>query len=412
MNLEQREAWFWQAVRGDRPPADLNAVVAHGRGLSALGGMRIYRSAYLLRQIRVLEETYERTRDLLGEARFRERCLAFIESHPSSAPAIELVGNGFADFLDSYPADQGVADVSDLARLEWARLEALLAADVPAPVSSELLAQRLTADSRPILHPSLSLLAISRVTLARWSRSERLAEHDGAVVSIVVFRRGFAVQHVELGDEEARALRRIRARGSIEEASECFPEPGGVARAAAALARWLRSQWIVGLTLISLAQLLAGCGEPSNERFEFATGPTMQPGDDCLRCHSSGSDYPTAPDFSAAGTVFPSLDSDVTSGVAGVGVELLAPDGALLARLETNSVGNFYTTMPLPSGFRVRLDHAGERIEMPCPPPAGNCGACHSLPPIGEARGRIFVPGGGLLSEPKLDCDTWKRTSP
>jgi hypothetical protein len=410
MNLEQREAWFWRSVRADRPPSDVDAVVAPGPGLSPVRRLGIYRAAYLTRQVRVLEETYERTRGFLGEARFHERCVAFLECHPSSTPAVEFVGRGFADFLASDP-EEGLPGVSDLAHLEWARLEALLAPDPVAPLAPELLASRLTGESLPILHPSFSLLAVSRAILARWARPETPLQDDTGVC-LAVFRHGFAVRHVELTDEEARALGRIQARGSLESASECFSEPGSVARAAAAVTRWIRSQWIVGLALVALAHGLIGCGGPTDEGFGFMTGSTMQPGDDCLRCHSSGSDYPTAPDFSAAGTVFPSLDAPATSGVPGVGVELLGPDGALLARLETNSVGNFYTTMPLPDGFRVRLDHAGEQLEMPCPPPAGNCGACHSLPPLGEARGRIFVPGGGMLGEPKLDCDTWTRVSP
>jgi hypothetical protein len=410
MNLEQREAWFWRSIRADRPPPDVDAVVAPGPGLSPARRLGIYRAAYLARQVRVLEETFERTLELLGQARFRERCVAFLERHPSSAPAVELVGRGFADFLALKP-EEDLPGIGDLARLEWARLEALLAPDAVAPLAPELLASRLTGESLPILHPSFSLLVVSRAILARWARSEPLSQVD-ASVCLAVFRRGFAVHHVEVTHEEATALGRIQARGSLESASECFSEPGSVARAAAAMTRWIRSQWIVGLALVALAHGLIGCGEPADEGFGFMTGSTMQPGDDCLRCHSSRSDYPTAPDFSAAGTVFPSVDAAVTSGVPGVGVELLAPDGALLARLETNSVGNFYTTMPLPDGFRVRLDHAGEQLEMPCPPPAGNCGACHSLPPLGEARGRIFVPGGGMLGEPQLDCDTWTRASP
>jgi hypothetical protein len=46
---------------------------------------------------------------------------------------------------------------------------------------------------------------------------------------------------------------------------------------------------------------------------------------------------------------------------------------------------------------------------MPCPPPAGNCGACHSVPPIGAAPGRIFVPQGRDPNMPGFDCETWMR---
>jgi hypothetical protein len=98
--------------------------------------------------------------------------------------------------------------------------------------------------------------------------------------------------------------------------------------------------------------------------------------------------------------------------VGGVSVLISSPEGELLEELLTNSAGNFYTARSLPEGFRVALEHEGARIEMPCPPPAGNCGACHSLPPIGQTAGRIYVPGGGTLDPRPLDCETWTRAAP
>jgi hypothetical protein len=87
-----------------------------------------------------------------------------------------------------------------------------------------------------------------------------------------------------------------------------------------------------------------------------------------------------------------------------VTVELSDAEGQLIERLLTNEVGNFYTATPLPSGFRVALEHQGQRIEMPCPPPAGLCNACHADPPIGQAPGRIYVPQGADPARPAFDC--------
>ncbi|HET9930380.1 MAG TPA: carboxypeptidase-like regulatory domain-containing protein [Polyangiaceae bacterium] len=141
----------------------------------------------------------------------------------------------------------------------------------------------------------------------------------------------------------------------------------------------------------------------------FETGPLMRPGDDCSRCHAEGSPYPSAPRWSLAGTVFPKPDSPANEGVAGVTVTVTDDAGALVTTLISNEVGNFYTAAPLPKPFRVALEYQGKRIEMPCPPPAGNCGACHSLPPIGGPLGRIAVPQGLTNLTGDFDCATWSR---
>lgn len=146
-----------------------------------------------------------------------------------------------------------------------------------------------------------------------------------------------------------------------------------------------------------LATALIACGsseeQTSSGGFGFETGPLMRPGDNCLRCHrDERSDYPSAPAWTAAGTVFPGPDSPVSDGVSGVTVLLMDEDGQTVASLMTNAAGNFYTAAPLPTGFRVALEYEGDRIEMPCAPPSGGCAACHNQPAIGGAPGRLFLP--------------------
>jgi hypothetical protein len=148
---------------------------------------------------------------------------------------------------------------------------------------------------------------------------------------------------------------------------------------------------------------LSACGSSGDDETGEITGPLMRPGEDCLSCHSrnSGRD---APVWSAAGTVFPSAEAAASEGVAGVSVHLFDDGGELIETLTTNRAGNFYTATPLPQGFRVALEHEGQRIDMPCPPPAGLCNACHNDPPIGMAKGRIFIPQGADPDHPPFDC--------
>jgi hypothetical protein len=297
----------------------------------------------------------------------------------------------------------------EIARLEWAATQALLAPDAEATLDPAAFGDPFAAARSVLLAPSLSIVRTSRMAFELWSGATACSGVEPRTEFLAVFRRGFRVVHETLEEDEWNALFRAREGSSFGEVCGCFGEPDGTGRATRAVVRWIGRRWLVALLTAAVPFTLTGCGEPATPEYSFVTGPTMQPGDDCLRCHSSGSDYPSAPHFTAAGTVFASADAASKSGVSGVAVRLMHPDGAVLAELRTNSVGNFYTLEPLPDAFRVAIEHGEESLEMPCPPPAGNCGACHSLPPIGGTQGRIFVPGGGMLLEPALNCETWER---
>jgi hypothetical protein len=411
MSLAQREAWFWHGVRSCHPPSDADAVIAARPGLSARRRLEIYRAAYFARQFRVLEETFPRAAELLGRDRFREIAEAYLEERPSSAPAIEWVGEALVDFL-LVVRQPVLPAVVDVARLEWARHCALLAPEAERTLPPEELARGLAGADRLRFAPALTLLRVAHDAPALWARHAPGPDGDRGRVSLAVWRRRFSVTHARLAEDEAAALASAMKGSTFDATCTSFSEPHAVERASEVVAGWIRRRWLVALGSVVLAMATLGCGGPEPLPFGFETGAAMKPGEDCSRCHWAGSDYPTAPRFTAAGTVFPAPDAPATSGVSGVSVELSEPGGSVLLTLVTNSVGNFYTTTSLPDGFRVALVHGGQRVEMPCPPPAGNCGACHSLPPIGETQGRIFVPGGATLREPPLDCESWTRSPP
>lgn len=167
----------------------------------------------------------------------------------------------------------------------------------------------------------------------------------------------------------------------------------------------MRGSWAVAVLLgISI-----GCGGAPEHDERFATGPLMLPGEDCTRCHQVDSEYPSAPIWSVAGTVFSAADAAADDGVAGVDVRLLDASGTVLETLRSNAAGNFYTARVLPPDYRVELSYLGERIAMPCPPPSGGCAKCHDDPPIGAAPGRIYIPQAAPAANPGFDCETWMR---
>jgi hypothetical protein len=161
-------------------------------------------------------------------------------------------------------------------------------------------------------------------------------------------------------------------------------------------------RWLIASVAFGLG--LAACSGDEESKGEY-TGPLMRPGQNCLSCHSPDSGR-GAPTWTAAGTVYARADAAADEGVAGVDVRFESPDGAVLQKLTTNSVGNFYTDIPWPYGTRLALEYQGQRIEMPCPPPAGLCNFCHDNPPpaAGKAPGRIYIPQGADPNRPAFDC--------
>lgn len=148
---------------------------------------------------------------------------------------------------------------------------------------------------------------------------------------------------------------------------------------------------IILSSAFAAAFALGACGSDGEAlRDPTVPGPLMMPGDNCLRCHNPISDT-GAPPWSAGGTVFPSTDSALEDGVQGAVIEITDAQGKVV-RLTTNEVGNFYTAEALEAPLRVALEHGGKRIEMPVDAPAGSCNACHSIPPVGNAPGRIRLP--------------------
>ena len=110
-------------------------------------------------------------------------------------------------------------------------------------------------------------------------------------------------------------------------------------------------------------------------------------GDNCMRCHQAKG--PGRGRFSVAGTL---IDADGAPHPDGV-VELrTAPAGAgdLVARIEVDGLGNFYTTqaLPLPDSalFPAVYSSDGARPgAMPFPTTSAACNVCHA----GAAGGRL-----------------------
>ena len=134
----------------------------------------------------------------------------------------------------------------------------------------------------------------------------------------------------------------------------------------------------VALTIALLS--LAGCGGGESEGGEG--GPTMQPGSNCMSCHTGGE----AGRFTAAGTVYAGGGSSAV-GLAGAVVKIVPKTGATVT-LTTNSVGNFYTSATLNPPLDISVSFGGNTNTM-ASASSGACGSCHK--PAGNAAPRVHV---------------------
>ena len=136
----------------------------------------------------------------------------------------------------------------------------------------------------------------------------------------------------------------------------------------------------------------AGCGEEDPDAcYDTTPGEHMRVGENCLSCHQPGFGD-EAPTWTAAGTVFESADAHLCDGVEGAVVVLQGADGEEV-RLTTNEVGNFWTDEELVEEGYAYMEYQGRTMTMGRTlPKVPACNACHSIPSVGDAPGRLYVP--------------------
>jgi len=213
----------------------------------------VYRHAWFHRIHGALAGDFGALARVLGEAPFRELVIAYLRAHPPHRPSLRDVGAKLPEFLAGSPAAEALRDrhafAPDLARLEWALLEAFDAADA-APLPREALAAvapERWAGLRLLFQPSLQLLSLDfPVDRLRRAHDQEEAELPavGALLPtrVCVWRSEERVFHRALEPVEAEALARALAGASFgrlcEGIAERLSEVEAPQRAATLLARW------------------------------------------------------------------------------------------------------------------------------------------------------------------------------
>jgi hypothetical protein len=126
--------------------------------LSSFDRLEIYNRQYWFRVIGAVAEDFPALNAVLGETIFDRLILAYLRENPSSSFTLRNLGSKLPQWLEAHPefAPRRHDLVLDVARLEWAYVEAFDSADVLPLTASDF--SDLGAESKLFLQPHLQLL--------------------------------------------------------------------------------------------------------------------------------------------------------------------------------------------------------------------------------------------------------------
>ncbi|WP_291774851.1 DNA-binding domain-containing protein [Castellaniella sp.] len=124
--LECQKA-FLAALYDAAAPGPLASIA--GNGLAPEARLRIYRRSCNEIQTAALRTSYPAVMALVGQDWFDQAARRYRRQYPSHAGNLQAFGAHFADYLATIPPGRTLAYLADVARLEWLRQEAVLAAD-------------------------------------------------------------------------------------------------------------------------------------------------------------------------------------------------------------------------------------------------------------------------------------------
>ncbi len=165
--------------------------------------LAVYRNNVMHSLTAVLGDTFPVVRQWVGDEFFTAMAGVFVRAHPPRSPLMHQYGDGFAAWLATFAPAQDLPYLPDLARLEFARWQALHAADIN-PLPAQALADALgdadqVARLRLTLHPCLTVIESAYAVVAVWQAHQGdEAARDAALQTLdvaesqsaLVFRSG------------------------------------------------------------------------------------------------------------------------------------------------------------------------------------------------------------------------------
>lgn len=207
----------------------------------------VYRNNVYHSLTEALSAAFPVIRRLVGDEFFKITARTFLDREMPGRPTLIGYGEGFPEFLESFPPAQNLAYLGDVARLELAYLSAYHAADAEA-LSGEAFAQippEALETARITLHPALRLLTSPYPVFDIWQANQDGAAALGKPIKLsdagqcgLCARPALSVLLSVLPEGEYAFLSALKAgaplgeaAGSAAEISQDFDLAGALARA-------------------------------------------------------------------------------------------------------------------------------------------------------------------------------------
>lgn len=163
-NLRDLQIRFQQSILQN--DSSFQSEIIETENLSADTRLTIYRDAYYLRLIEVLEFDFPGVKDLLKE-KFESVCRDYIDTFPSTFRSVRYFGKFFAEFLKSQ--DKAVAEKAEF---EWLMTDAFDAKEMPVMTIDEMAAIPPDQWSKMsfTLHPSVYRMQMTQKEWLIWRK--------------------------------------------------------------------------------------------------------------------------------------------------------------------------------------------------------------------------------------------------
>ena len=188
MPLAELQARFATAVSADEGAADpLLLARIRGDGIDATTRLDVYRRNVRGNFVAVMEAEFPAIRALGGDDWFAAQARAFMREHPSRGGDLHDIGAPFAAFLAHRLAATPYGWFADVAALEWAWQESLVAADADTRLDVGALAAfdpRQAAAIRLRPHPALRVIASRWPVFRIWNAHRAPADVAAAPIDL------------------------------------------------------------------------------------------------------------------------------------------------------------------------------------------------------------------------------------
>lgn len=195
----------------------------------------VHRNNVAVSLVEALVDTYPVVARLVGDAFFRAMAGLAARAHPPASPVLLEWGGALPGFIAAFPPAAGLPWLADVARLEWARVEAFHAADATPIAGAALtgLPPDAVARLRLTPHPSLRLIASPWPVLSLYAANRPGADPAATALDlsraedVLVIRPDLAVDLHALPAGGCRFVAALAAGARLAEAANTagFADP-------------------------------------------------------------------------------------------------------------------------------------------------------------------------------------------